>query len=121
MEAKGEVLVFLDSHIECTNGWLEPLLDRIALNKNTVAAPFIENIDATTFELVPREHPKYVTLGGFHWNLVFHWFHIETKYYKNPYGPIETPTISGGLFAIDRNFFVILGMFDPGVNSIKNY
>jgi polypeptide N-acetylgalactosaminyltransferase len=114
-EAKAEVLLFLDSHIECTEGWLEPLLDRIALNSSAIAVPIVNKINDTTFELVPFDHPNYVTLGGFHWDLHFHWFYVNSEFYTNPLAPVITPTMSGGLFAITKKFFMKLGMFDPGL------
>ena len=49
--AKGEVLIFLDSHTECTEGWLEPLIDPIARNPNVSTVPVIEVINDNTFEL----------------------------------------------------------------------
>ena len=48
-KASGDVLIFLDSHCECTEGWLEPLIDPIARNSNVTTVPIIEVIDDNTF------------------------------------------------------------------------
>ncbi|KAF1761864.1 hypothetical protein GCK72_010123 [Caenorhabditis remanei] len=116
-EAQGDVLTFLDSHCECTKGWLEPLLTRIKLNRKAVPCPVIDIINDNTFQ-----YQKGIEMfrGGFNWNLQFRWYGMPTEMAKqhllDPTGPIESPTMAGGLFSIDRNYFEELGEYDPGMD-----
>jgi polypeptide N-acetylgalactosaminyltransferase len=41
-EAKGAAVTFMDSHSEVEAGWLEPMLGRIAMNKETVVFPKLD-------------------------------------------------------------------------------
>ncbi|XP_076758964.1 polypeptide N-acetylgalactosaminyltransferase 9 isoform X1 [Xylocopa sonorina] len=114
--AKAPVLTYLDSHCECTEGWLEPLLDRIARDPTTVVCPVIDVIDDTTLEYHWRDSGG-VNVGGFDWNLQFNWHAVperEKKRHKNPAEPVWSPTMAGGLFSIDRAFFERLGTYDSG-------
>lgn len=116
-EAKGDVLTFLDSHCECTKGWLEPLLARIKENRKNVVCPVIDVINDDTFQ-----YQKGIDLfrGGFNWNLQFRWYGMPTEMakerVKKPTEPIESPTMAGGLFSIDRRYFEELGTYDHGMD-----
>lgn len=122
--AKGAVLTFLDSHIECTEGWLEPLLSRIAANPTIVVCPIIQVIDSITFQMRNIFNPKDMFVGGFDWDLVFRWVDMsesEKKRKKNPWDPTRSPTMAGGLFSIAKVFFEELGMYDPGKKSVNEF
>ncbi|XP_063624578.1 putative polypeptide N-acetylgalactosaminyltransferase 9 isoform X1 [Cydia splendana] len=110
------VLTYLDSHCECTEGWLEPLLDRIARNKTTVVCPVIDVIDDNTLEFHYRDSTS-VNVGGFDWNLQFNWHPVparERARHTNTAEAVWSPTMAGGLFAIDKAFFETLGTYDSG-------
>ncbi|KAL7016791.1 hypothetical protein ACKWTF_010137 [Chironomus riparius] len=116
LAAKGQTLTFLDSHVECADGWLEPLLDRIAKDPNSVSSPVIDVIDDNTFAFSYQDDFG-LQVGGFDWEMTFDWHMIperERKRKKNRSDPTRTPTIAGGLFTIDKEFFLKLGSYDPG-------
>ena len=112
--ATGEVLTYLDSHCECTEGWLEPLLDRIARNPTTVVCPVIDIISDDTLQY---QKSSYLAVGGFDWSLVFNWHSVperEKKRRSHHAEPVYSPTMAGGLFSINREFFEKLGTYDSG-------
>ena len=49
--ASGEATIFLDSHIECTPGWAEPLLERIQEDRSVVVTPSIDGLDNEDFNM----------------------------------------------------------------------
>nr|XP_023017071.1 polypeptide N-acetylgalactosaminyltransferase 35A-like [Leptinotarsa decemlineata] len=114
-KAQGEVLIFLDSHIEVNIGWIEPLLDRIRENRTNVAMPIIDIINPDTFAYSSSP----LVRGGFNWGLHFKWDNLPrgTLNTKGDFiKPIKSPTMAGGLFAIDKKFFIDIGEYDAGMN-----
>ncbi|XP_040449259.1 polypeptide N-acetylgalactosaminyltransferase 11 isoform X2 [Falco naumanni] len=113
--ATGKVLVFLDSHCEVNEMWLQPLLTPIREDRRTVVCPVIDIISADT--LTYSSSP--VVRGGFNWGLHFKWDLVPLSELEGPEGataPIKSPTMAGGLFAMDRDYFNELGQYDSGMD-----
>ncbi|KAJ8314117.1 hypothetical protein KUTeg_008678 [Tegillarca granosa] len=115
--AKGDVITFLDAHCECTEGWLVPLLAEIKKDKTAVVCPIIDVISDDTFEYITGSD---MTWGGFNWKLNFRWYPVPQRELDRRGGdrsnPTRTPTMAGGLFAIDREYFYRVGSYDEGMD-----
>ncbi|XP_027596882.1 polypeptide N-acetylgalactosaminyltransferase 12 [Pipra filicauda] len=114
--AKGDILTFLDCHCECHEGWLEPLLERIAEEETAVVCPVIDVIDWNTFEYLGNAGEPQI--GGFDWRLVFTWHSTperEQKRRRSKTDVIRSPTMAGGLFSVSKKYFDYLGSYDTGM------
>ena len=120
--ATADTATFLDSHVECAKGWIEPLLDRVAISESNVVCPVIDRINDETLEFKPTYGQRAddgVGIGGFTWNMIFSWHTVpdrEKQRRLTDTEPIHSPTMAGGLFTISRKYFLKLGLYDPGMD-----
>ena len=96
--AVGDVLIFLDSHCEATNGWIEPILARLKENPKLAVVPDIETIAWKDFEYSSAKGA--LARGIFSWQMVFIWGavpEIEKKRIKSASDPIRYPIFAFSL------------------------
>lgn len=73
--------------------------------------PIIDVISEETFEY----QKATLALGGFQWTGDFVWIDMSEDRVRSrdsPVSPIATPTMAGGLFAVDRAYFWEIGSYD---------
>ncbi|XP_071454962.1 N-acetylgalactosaminyltransferase 7 [Hetaerina americana] len=117
-EAKGEVILFLDAHCEVNKNWLPPLLAPIYRNRTVMTVPVIDGIDHNTFEYRPVYQDDHHYRGIFEWGMLYKENELppqEAAAREHKSAPYKSPTHAGGLFAIDRKYFLELGAYDPGL------
>eukprot|EP00915_Cephaloidophora_sp_WS-2016_P003131 GHVH01004221.1.p1 GENE.GHVH01004221.1~~GHVH01004221.1.p1 ORF type:complete len:526 (-),score=66.54 GHVH01004221.1:25-1602(-) len=101
---RGDVAIFLDSHIEATSEWIEPLLQTIVESPKTIVVPKIVGIDGKTLAFE----------GGGIGAITFSWslgqVHLPDDSQSVNF---PSPAMAGGLFAANKIFFLgDLGGYD---------
>ncbi|XP_011177160.2 N-acetylgalactosaminyltransferase 7 [Zeugodacus cucurbitae] len=117
-EATGEVIVFLDAHCEVNTNWLPPLLAPIYRDRTVMTVPIIDGIDHKTFEYRPVYGSDAHFRGIFEWGMLYKENEVpkrEQRRRAHNSEPYRSPTHAGGLFAINREYFLELGAYDPGL------
>ncbi len=78
----------------------------------------VDIISDDTFEY---QNVTSARVGGFDWSLLFNWnYNLEVGGRKVEAGqPVPTPTMPGGLFSVNRAFFLSLGGYDPGKECVE--
>ena len=109
--------MFLDSHCECNLGWLEPLLMRIHVNRKNVVCPVIDVISWEKLEYSTIRGPpgvRGILIGIVNSNgRRFQDYEQKRRGYDET-REVKSPTMAGGLFAMERKYFFELGAYDPG-------
>jgi len=98
--AKGDMIMFLDAHVKPEWNWAQPILKHLNLNYKRVVVPLIPILDGKTWE------PNNNAVGSkmmFDWTLFFQWFEDFNDL---------VPCMSGGLFAISRQWWHESGEYD---------
>lgn len=64
--------------MECTEGWLPPILSRIASDRFVVAVPLLDAINSDNMAYQPS---GTTYINGLRWHLTFNWF-VQVIYLK---------------------------------------
>ena len=110
--ATGDILAFIDAHVECGSSWLEPLVDLVARERTTIALPVINSVNPLTFQHLQL---PVKSSGIFTWDLDYVWKDVLINYDQVGIEPHPTATMIGCAFVVDRDFFFNVGSFDEGM------
>ncbi|KAM8879035.1 N-acetylgalactosaminyltransferase 7 isoform 1-T1 [Spinachia spinachia] len=117
---KGQVLIYLDAHCEVGINWYPPLVAPISKDRTVCTVPLIDYIDGNQYSMEPQQggDEDGLARGAWDWSLL--WKRVplsqrEKAQRKHTTQPYRSPAMAGGLFAIERDFFFELGLYDPGL------
>ena len=110
--------MFLDAHCEVNTNWLPPLLDPIKTDPTTLTVPLVDRIEYDTFAYSSIYHSVSKPVGIWEWGLLYKEMrnHMEdVEDLKELSTAYQSPLHAGGLIAVNREYFLSIGGYDPGL------
>merc|ERR1711879_293235 len=92
--------------------WLQPLLDQLILNPRTLAMPMLDGISQTNWHSYSAMPPGH---WRFEWNMNLVYTNPGNFYRSDQAEPYDSPATSGGIFAMRKDWFEELRLFDEGM------
>jgi polypeptide N-acetylgalactosaminyltransferase len=111
--ATAPVLVFMEAHCIVNKHWLQHILVRVVENPKVLAQPSLDHIpqdDWTGYYPVDKGHWRY----EWNFNLIYT---NPGKVHNDVFEPYASPGTSGGIFAMRKDWFEELGLFDTGMHQ----
>ncbi|XP_074521365.1 N-acetylgalactosaminyltransferase 7-like [Halichoeres trimaculatus] len=117
---KGQVLIYLDAHCEVGTNWYAPLIAPISKDRTVCTVPLVDIISGQDYHIASQGGGDEDKLARGAWDWSMTWKRTpltdrEKQLRKTRTEPYRSPAMAGGLFAIEREFFFELGLYDPGL------
>ena len=90
------------------------MLEQVALDSKTAAVPIIDRTDRYTLEYV---HLYDGSRGSFNWKFEYKRLVLTEEYQKHPGDVYQLSAMTGGAYAINREYFFYLGGYDEGLKA----
>uniref|UniRef100_A0A8C4XDI3 Polypeptide N-acetylgalactosaminyltransferase n=1 Tax=Erpetoichthys calabaricus TaxID=27687 RepID=A0A8C4XDI3_ERPCA len=116
----GQVLIYLDAHCEVGPNWYAPLIAPITNDRTVCTVPLIDSISGNTYDIQAQgggDEDGYAR-GAWDWSMLWKRIPLTMKEKQRRLTktePYRSPAMAGGLFAIERDFFFELKLYDPGL------
>merc|ERR1712217_289680 len=107
--ATAPVLFFMEAHCIVNRNWLPPLLDRLIENPKILAMPMLDGIQQTNWHSYSSMPPGH---WRFEWNMNLVYTNPGDYYKYDQKEPYDSPATSGGIFAMRKDWFESLRLFD---------
>ncbi|KAH3816849.1 hypothetical protein DPMN_118372 [Dreissena polymorpha] len=119
--SSADYFITMDSHMECSPGWLEPVVYRLVQKPKALVCSNIGSINNDDFGVSPNTEKFGVAFDFpfFTWNLGQQIARFTKEYSesrKNNTEPMWIGTVMGMIIAMRKDWFQQLGGFDPGMH-----